>query len=183
MRAHEQTDGEQLVTLSAAAELCGVSRSTVRRLLDRGELAGAVQDERQVWRVPVSSLTGAGLTVADTGARTGARTGSDTGRQSETGQSALTLLSELAPLLQQLTNLQSERADLQSDLSVARFRLEQLQSAEQRPRRAGTGLLVAGATLVAAAGAWALAPELHLLGAGLTAGAGLLAAGWAWATR
>ena len=50
MRAHEQTDGEQLVTLSAAAELCGVSRSTVRRLLDRGELAGAVQDERQVWR-------------------------------------------------------------------------------------------------------------------------------------
>jgi hypothetical protein len=183
VRAHEQTEGEQLVTLSAAAELCGVSRSTVRRLLDRGELAGAVQDERQVWRVPVGSLAGAGLTVADTGARTGARTGSDIGGQAETGQSALTLLSQLAPLLEQLTTLQRERGDLQSELTVARFRLEQLERAEQRPGRAGAGLLLAGGALLAAGAGWALAPELHLLGAGLAAGAGLLAAGWAWLTR
>lgn len=188
MRGHEQTDGEQLVTLSEAAQLCGVSRSTVRRLLDSGELAGAVQDERKVWRVPVASLTTAGLTVRDTGQRTGPelgqRTGPDTGGQADTGQSALTLLDQLAPLLEQLTNLQRERGDLQGELTVARFRLEQLEQADRRPSRAGTGLLIAAGALVAAAAGWTLAPaELHLLGAGLTAGAGVLAAVWAWVTR
>ena len=183
MRAHEQDEPEQLVTLSRAAELCGVSRSTVRRALDRGELPGAVQDERQVWRVPVSSLTAAGWTPTDTGAELGHRTGADTGGRADTAQSALTVLDQLTPLLQQLTNLQGERADLQSDLAVSRFRLEQLERAERQPSRAGTGLLVAGGALVAAGGAWALAPELHLVGAGLTAGAGALAAGWAWLSR
>jgi len=183
VRAHEQDEHEQLVTLSRAAELCGVSRSTVRRALDRGELPGAVQDERGVWRVPVSALTAAGWTPADTGADLGHRTGADTGGQGDTGQSALTLLDQLAPLLQQLTNLQSERGDLQSELAVARFRLEQVERAQRQPSRAGTGLLLAAGALVAAGGGWALAPELHLLGAGLTAGAGVLAAGWAWLSR
>jgi excisionase family DNA binding protein len=179
VRAHEQDEPAQLVTLSEAAGLCGVSRSTVRRLLDRGELEGAVQDERGVWRVPVSALTSAGLTAADTAHRTAP----DTAGQPDTAQSALTLLTQLAPLLEQLTNLQRERGDLQSELTVARYRLEQVQRAERQPSRAGTGLLIAGGVLVAAGGAWALAPELHLLGAGLTAGAGLLAAGAAWVTR
>lgn len=179
MRAHEQSDGEQLVTLSEAAQLAQVSRSTVRRALDRGELPGAVQDGRGVWRVPVSALRTAGLTQADTGQRTAP----DTAEQADTGQSALTLLSQLAPLLEQLTNLQRERGDLQSELTVARFRLEQVEQAERQPSRAGTGLLLAGGALVAAGGAWALAPELHLIGAGVTAGAGVLAALWAWLTR
>ena len=183
MRAHEQDEHEQLVTLSEAAQRCGVSRSTVRRALDRGELPGAVQDGRGVWRVPVGALTAAGLTQADTGADLGHRTGADTGGQADTGQSALTLLSQLAPLLEQLTNLQRERGDLQSELAVARHRLEQVERTERQPSRAGTGLLVAGGVLVAAGGAWALAPELHLLGAGVTAGAGVLAALWAWLTR
>lgn len=183
MRAHEQSDGEQLVTLSEAAQLAQVSRSTVRRALDRGELPGAVQDGRGVWRVPVSALRTAGLTQADTGAELGQRTAPDTGGQADTGQSALTLLSQLAPLLEQLTNLQRERGDLQSELTVARFRLEQVEQAERQPSRAGTGLLLAGGALVAAGGAWALAPELHLIGAGVTAGAGVLAALWAWLTR
>ena len=66
---------------------------------------------------------------------------------------------------------------------MARHRLEQVERTERQPSRAGTGLLVAGGVLVAAGGAWALAPELHLLGAGVTAGAGVLAALWAWLTR
>lgn len=179
MRAHEQSDSEQLVTLSEAAQLSGVSRSTVRRALDRGELLGAVQDGRGVWRVPVSALRTAGVTQAELGQRTAP----DTAGQADTGQSALTLLSQLAPLLEQLTNLQRERGDLQSELTVARFRLEQVEQAERQPSRAGTGLLLAGGALVAAGGAWALAPELHLLGAGVTAGAGAIAAVWAWLTR
>ena len=187
MRGHEQDESDQLLTLSEVAERCGVSRSTVRRALDRGELDGAVQDSRKVWRVPVSALTAAGWTPADTGHRTGADIGRDTppdtGGQADTGQSALTLFDQLAPLLQQVSNLQSERADLQSELAVARFRLEQVQDAERRPSRAGTGLLLAAGALVAAGGAWALAPELELLGAGLTAGAGVVAAVWAWVTR
>jgi len=183
VRAHEQDEHEQLVTLSDAAQRCGVSRSTVRRALDRGELPGAVQDGRGVWRVPVSALTAAGWTPADTGAERARDTGADTGGQGEPAQSALTLLSQLAPLLQQVSNLQSERGDLQSELAVARFRLEQAQRAERQPSRAGTGLLVAGGALVGAGGAWALAPELHLLGAALTAGAGVLAAVAAWLTR
>jgi len=183
VRAHEQDEGAQLVTLSRAAELCGVSRSTVRRALDRGELPGAVQDERQVWRVPVSSLTAAGWTAADTGPERARDTGADTGAQADTAQSALTLFDQLAPMLQQLSNLQGERADLQSELAVARFRLEQLERVERQPSRSGTGLLLAGGALVAAGAAWALAPELPLLGAGLTAGAGVLAAVWAWVTR
>lgn len=183
MRAHEQDEPEQLVTLSRAAELCRVSRSTVRRALDRGELPGAVQDERQVWRVPVSALTAAGWTPDDTGAGRARDTGADTGGQGEPSQGALTLLSQLAPLIEQLTNLQRERGDLQSELTVARFRVEQLEQVERQPSRAGTGLLLAGGVLVAAGAGWALAPELHLLGAGLTAGAGVLAAVWAWVTR
>jgi excisionase family DNA binding protein len=183
VRAHEQDESQQLLTLSEAAQRCGVSRSTVRRALDAGQLPGAVQDARRVWRVPVSALTAAGLTQADTGADLGHRTPPDTGGQADTGQSALTLLSQLAPLLEQLTNLQRERGDLQSELAVARHRLEQVERAERQPSRAGTGLLVAGGTLVAAGGAWALAPELHLLGAGVTAGAGVLAAVGAWLTR
>lgn len=173
----------ELLSLSRAAELCRVSRSTVRRALDRGELPGAVQDGRGVWQVPVSALRSVGLLPADTGADIGHRTGADTGGQADTGQSALTLLSQLAPLLQQLTNLQRERGDLQSELTVTRFRLEQVEQAERQPSRAGTGLLIAGGTLVAAGAGWALAPELHLLGAGLTAGAGVIATVWAWVTR
>ena len=183
MRAHEQDEHEQLVTLSRAAELCGVSRSTVRRALDAGQLPGAVQDERQVWRVPLSALTAAGWTPADTGAERARDTGAGQGGQSEPAQSALTLLDQLAPLLQQLTSLQRERGDLQSELAVAQFRLEQVEQVERQPSRAGTGLLIAGGALVAAGGGWALAPELHLLGAGLTAGAGVLAAVGAWLTR
>jgi len=187
VRAHEQDESDQLLTLTEAAERCGVSRSTVRRALDRGELQGAVKGAQGAWQVPVSALTAAGWTPADTGHRTGADIGRDTppdtGGQADTGQSALTLLSQLAPLLEQLTNLQRERGDLQSELAVAQHRLAQVQDAERRPSRAGTGLLLAAGALVAAGGAWALAPELELLGAGLTAGAGIVAAAWAWVTR
>lgn len=177
MRAHEQ--GDEL-TLTQAAAAAGVSRSTVRRMLDRGQLEGAHQDEQGTWLVPVSALVSAGLELRAPGAEQGQDTPGERGAQPG---SALSVLSELAPLLQQLTNLQRERGELESELRVAQFRLAQVAETESRPSRAGSGLLLAGGALVTAAGAWALAPELHLLGAGVTAAAGVLAAGWAWVTR
>lgn len=57
------------LTLSEAAERCGVSRSTVRRRLDAGDFAHAWRDDGRdgpgtgPWMVPVSDLVGAGLDV------------------------------------------------------------------------------------------------------------------------
>jgi hypothetical protein len=48
-----------VLTLSEAAEACGVSRSTIKRRLS--EFANAHQDGSGSWRVPVSDLLGAGL--------------------------------------------------------------------------------------------------------------------------
>ena len=47
------------LTLTEAAETCGVSRSTIKRRLP--EFANADQDASGSWRVPVSDLLGAGL--------------------------------------------------------------------------------------------------------------------------
>lgn len=47
------------MTLTEAADACGVSRSTIKRRL--GEFGHAYQDAAGSWRVPVSDLLGAGL--------------------------------------------------------------------------------------------------------------------------
>lgn len=180
MREHEREDE---LTLSDAAAAAGVSRSTVRRMLERGELDGARQDERSRWVVPVSALRRAGLSVDEQARERAHERGAERGADGEQAQGALRVLSELAPLIQQLTNLHRERGELESELRVAQFRLEQVERIERAPSRAGAGLMLAAGALLAAGAGWALAPELHLLGAGLTAGAGLLAAGWAWLTR
>jgi hypothetical protein len=49
------------LTLSEAAEACGVHRATVRRYLDRGQLPGAFKAADGAWRVPVPALLNAGL--------------------------------------------------------------------------------------------------------------------------
>jgi len=67
--AREQARAARLFTLSQAAEVCGVSRSRIRRLLDAGAFPNAVQEDTpgkgtsaQVWRVPLADLQAAGLT-------------------------------------------------------------------------------------------------------------------------
>lgn len=57
-QAVDQARGAAL-TLSEAAEACGVSRSTIRRR--QAEFEHAYQDQTGSWRVPVSDLLGAGL--------------------------------------------------------------------------------------------------------------------------
>jgi hypothetical protein len=49
------------LTLSEAAQACGVHRATIRRYLDGGKLAGAFKGADGAWRVPVPDLINAGL--------------------------------------------------------------------------------------------------------------------------
>lgn len=61
----------QSFTITEAAELTGISRTSIRRLLDAGELPGAFEapvsgeGTRQIWRVPLADLLAAGLTITE----------------------------------------------------------------------------------------------------------------------
>lgn len=54
-------EGRPSLTLTAAAEACGVSRRTIRRRLDAGHFPNAWQESGGVRRVPVVDLIAAGL--------------------------------------------------------------------------------------------------------------------------
>ncbi|MFF9594239.1 helix-turn-helix transcriptional regulator [Streptomyces sp. NPDC014646] len=50
-----------LLTQREAAAACGVSRTTIRRRREAGDLPGAVQDPQRGWLIPVDDLLAAGL--------------------------------------------------------------------------------------------------------------------------
>ncbi|MER6480927.1 helix-turn-helix transcriptional regulator [Streptomyces filamentosus] len=50
-----------LLSQREAAAACGVSRSTIRRRREAGELPGCVQDEERGWLIPVDALLAAGF--------------------------------------------------------------------------------------------------------------------------
>ncbi|MFF6794548.1 helix-turn-helix domain-containing protein [Streptomyces filamentosus] len=50
-----------LLSQREAATACGVSRSTIRRRREAGELPGCVQDEERGWLIPVDALLAAGF--------------------------------------------------------------------------------------------------------------------------
>jgi hypothetical protein len=50
-----------LLTQREAAAACGVSRTTIRRRREAGELPGAVLDEERGWLIPVEDLLAAGF--------------------------------------------------------------------------------------------------------------------------
>ncbi|GAA3289228.1 hypothetical protein GCM10020295_00650 [Streptomyces cinereospinus] len=50
-----------LLTQREAAAACGVSRSTIRRRREAGELPGSVLDEEHGWLTPVEDLLAAGF--------------------------------------------------------------------------------------------------------------------------
>ncbi|MFE0654210.1 helix-turn-helix transcriptional regulator [Streptomyces sp. NPDC059534] len=52
-----------LLTQREAASACGVSRSTIRRRREAGDLPGCVQDEARGWLIPVEALLAAGFRV------------------------------------------------------------------------------------------------------------------------
>ncbi|MFD3657951.1 helix-turn-helix transcriptional regulator [Streptomyces sp. NPDC058620] len=50
-----------MLTQREAAAACGVSRSTIRRRREAGDLPGAVSDETRGWLIPVDDLLAAGF--------------------------------------------------------------------------------------------------------------------------
>lgn len=50
-----------MLTQREAATACGVSRTTIRRRREAGDLPGAVQDEARGWLIPVEDLLAAGF--------------------------------------------------------------------------------------------------------------------------
>ncbi|MGW6576348.1 helix-turn-helix transcriptional regulator [Streptomyces sp. NPDC054945] len=50
-----------MLTQREAAAACGVSRSTIRRRREAGDLPGSVQDPERGWMVPVDDLLAAGF--------------------------------------------------------------------------------------------------------------------------
>lgn len=188
------SDGDEL-TLSEAAARAGVSRSTIRRLRERGQLPNARKADGAGWLVTVGDLTRAGLVLVtaeqarEQGEQAAEQAREQGGRGGQPG-STLSLLSQLAPLMEQVSNLQAERGELLGEQRVLRFRLEQAeqqladaQQQAQQPARAGSGLLLAAVALITAAAGWQLVPQLVPVGPAVTAAAGLLAGGWAWRTR
>jgi hypothetical protein len=55
------TTPRPLLTQREAATACGVSRSTIRRRREAGELPGCVQDGERGWLIPVEALLAAGF--------------------------------------------------------------------------------------------------------------------------
>lgn len=50
-----------MLTQREAATACGVSRTTIRRRREDGDLPGAVQDPKRGWMIPVQDLLAAGF--------------------------------------------------------------------------------------------------------------------------
>ncbi|WP_406016356.1 helix-turn-helix domain-containing protein [Streptomyces sp. NBC_00984] len=50
-----------MLTQREAATACGVSRTTIRRRREDGDLPGAVQDPKREWLIPIDDLLAAGL--------------------------------------------------------------------------------------------------------------------------
>ena len=53
-------------TINASADLCGVSKSTVRRYLDAGRFPNAFKDTRGAWKIPIEDLLAVGWKPTDT---------------------------------------------------------------------------------------------------------------------
>ena len=114
------------LTLRQAAERVGVARTTIRRALDRGRFPGAYRDEDppHAWRVPLADLDAAGYRAVDDG---------EPGPTSAPTATAVpALLSDLAPLLERVTNAERERADAEATARVAEHRAEQAEQERDR---------------------------------------------------
>ncbi|MGW3378502.1 helix-turn-helix transcriptional regulator [Streptomyces hydrogenans] len=88
-----------LLTQREAATACGVSRSTIRRRREAGELPGCVQDEERGWLIPVDALLAAGFRLnapaPPEDAAPAAPTGSAAAAPAEAGEDVTGLRAEL----------------------------------------------------------------------------------------
>ncbi|MEQ4611608.1 helix-turn-helix domain-containing protein [Streptomyces cavourensis] len=89
-----------MLTQREAAAACGVSRSTIRRRREAGDLPGAVSDETRGWLIPVDGLLAAGFRLngpvgPDAAAASPAGTGGHH-QEHEQGDAVAVLRAELA---------------------------------------------------------------------------------------
>lgn len=145
MSGRKQDRGE-LLTLSEAADLFGLARSTVRRALDAGRFPNAEQDDdpRGAWRVPVQDLLDAGyrLPAAPVAPQVTPQDApvaplSDApvapqGAPDDTPTVALVPWSDVAHLVDRLAEQQDARASAERDAQVAAFRREQAERERDR---------------------------------------------------
>jgi hypothetical protein len=102
-----------LLTLTEAADACGVSRSTIKRRLP--EFANARQDDSGSWRVPVSDLLGAGLKLRP---RPETRTNGQVSQGHDPAQNG----ADLAQAKARIETLTAELADERTARQVAEVR-------------------------------------------------------------
>ncbi|MFJ5198270.1 helix-turn-helix domain-containing protein [Streptomyces sp. NPDC088394] len=95
-----------MLTQREAATACGVSRTTIRRRREAGDLPGAVQDSAQGWLIPVDDLLAAGFRLNAPSPPDG------THSFSPTGQTAGTVVDQedVAALRAELEGVRQEHA-------------------------------------------------------------------------
>ena len=182
------------LTLREAAQRVGVARTTIRRALERGRFPNAYREDTApyAWRVPLADLDAAGYRAVDLG---GPSPGS-----TPAPSAVPALLSDLAPLLERVTNAERERADAAATARVAEHRAEQAEQDRDRlaaqldttattTRRRDLAAALAGAATVLVVLALALAtvpPEVAATAPAALAALAVLAvataaaAAWTW---
>jgi hypothetical protein len=126
------TADDTLLTLSEAAEQCGVARSTIRRALDQDRFPNAVRDDdaRGTWWVPVSDLLAAGYVPATP--QSTPQSTPQVPEQSTTQGTHLVPWADVAQLVDRLADLQDARATAERDAQVAAFRQQQAETERDR---------------------------------------------------
>ncbi|WP_031058650.1 helix-turn-helix transcriptional regulator [Streptomyces sp. NRRL F-5702] len=119
-----------MLTQREAAAACGVSRSTIRRRREAGDLPGAVSDEARGWLIPVDDLLAAGFRLnAPAGPDATAASPAGTSGQRQKHQHDL---GEVAALHAELERVRQEHALAVAEAEHGR----QLAEAEARHLRA-----------------------------------------------
>jgi hypothetical protein len=130
------TADDTLLTLSEAAEQCGVARSTIRRALDQDRFPNAVRDDdaRGTWWVPVSDLLDAGYVPAtpQSTPQGTPQSAPQVPEQSTTQGTHLVPWADVAQLVDRLADLQDARATAERDAAVAAFRQQQAEAERDR---------------------------------------------------
>lgn len=152
------TDPDDTLTIGQAAKLAGKHPTTVKRALSRGAFPGAARGEgaSAPWRIPRDELDALYGPLDAPPDAPEHPAGPDAPSAAPSASVALPY-SDLAPLLQRLTDAEHDRANAERDARVAEHRAEQLRGrARALPwavvLAAAIGLVLGAAVAAAALG-------------------------------